>query len=208
MDKDFIYQPKTVRPIFLSLVLGVSLNLLLVLGNQFNIFHTIQQFLASLTVSSHHLLSTFVMGLFSGLFAWFGNSQVFALNSIADDSFALENLTYAVTHHSTTGIPHLYTLTNLYRSFGLVAGVGAVLALLVAILLVSRSERTESQPPQSVSKSLKQWGVFHGRDTGPPQPPLCDSLLIDPFGEYGDSSYSFVPQTDASSCLSGARWDT
>ena len=34
VDKDFIYQPKTVRPIFLSLVLGVSLNLLLVLGNQ------------------------------------------------------------------------------------------------------------------------------------------------------------------------------
>ena len=52
-------------------------------------------------------------------------SQAFALNSIADDSFALENLTYAVTHHSTTGIPHLYTLTNLYRSFGLVGGIGA-----------------------------------------------------------------------------------
>ncbi|MFQ9597793.1 MAG: hypothetical protein ACLRZG_08750 [Streptococcus sp.] len=88
----------------MSLVLGVSLNLLLVLGNQFNIFQTIRQFLASLTASSHHLLSTFVMGLFSGLSAWFGNSQAFALNSIADDNFALENLTYAVTHHSTTGI--------------------------------------------------------------------------------------------------------
>ena len=70
-----------------------------------------------------------------------GNSQAFALNSIADDSFALENLTYAVTHHTTTGIPHLYTLTNLYRSFGMVAGVGAVLALLVAILLVSHSQK-------------------------------------------------------------------
>ena len=154
VDKDFIYQPKTVRPIFLSLVLGVSLNLLVVLGNQFNIFQTIRQFLASLTVSSHHLLSTFVMGLFSGLSAWFGNSQSFALNSIADDSFALENLTYAVTHHTTTGIPHLYTLTNLYRSFGLVAGVGAVLALLVAILLVSRSQKDKKVSLLSLFPSL------------------------------------------------------
>ena len=143
VDKDFIYQPKTVRPIFLSLVLGVSLNILLLLGNQYRIFQMIGQFFSSLTISSHHLLSTFVMGLFSGLSAWVGNSQAFALNSIADDSFALENLNYAVTHHTTTGIPHLYTLTNLYRSFGMVAGIGAVLALLVVILLWSPTvERT------------------------------------------------------------------
>ena len=62
VNKDFIYQPKTVRPIFLSLLLGVSLNGLLVLGNQYRVFQTIGQFFSSLTVTSHHLLSTFVMG--------------------------------------------------------------------------------------------------------------------------------------------------
>ena len=154
MDKDFIYQPKTVRPIFLSLVLGVSLNILLLIGNQYRIFQMIGQFFSSLTISSHHLLSTFVMGLFSGLSAWVGNSQAFALNSIADDSFALENLNYAVTYHTTTGIPHLYTLTNLYRSFGLVAGIGAVLALLVAILLVSRSQKDKKVSLLSIFPSL------------------------------------------------------
>ena len=89
----------------------------------------------------------------------------------------LENLTYAVTHHTTTGIPHLYTLTNLYRSFGLVAGVGAVLALLVAILLVSRSQKDKKVSLPSLFPSLfNNGGVFHGRDTGPSQPALCDSL--------------------------------
>ena len=154
VNKDFIYQPKTVRPIFLSLLLGVSLNGLLVLGNQYRIFYTIGQFFSSLTVTSHHLLSTFVMGLLNGLSAWVGNSQVFSLNSIADDSFALENLTYAVTNHTTTGIPHLYTLTNLYRSYGMVAGVGAVLALLVAILLVSRSQKDKKVSFLSIFPSL------------------------------------------------------
>ena len=95
------------------------------------------------------------MGLLNGLSAWVGNSQVFVLNSIADDSFALENLTYAVTNHTTTGIPYLYTLTNLYRSFGLVAGVGAVLALFGCNLIgFTKSKGQESQSPQSVSKSL------------------------------------------------------
>ena len=147
-------RPKTVRPIFLSLVLGVSLNILLLLGNQYRIFQMIGQFFSSLTISSHHLLSTFVMGLFSGLSAWVGNSQAFALNSIVDDSFALENLNYAVTHHTTTGIPHLYTLTNLYRSFGMVAGIGAVLALLVAILLVSHSRKDKKVSLLSIFPGL------------------------------------------------------
>ena len=154
VNKDFIYQPKTVRPIFLSLLLGVSLNGLLVLGTQYRVFQTIGQFFSSLTMISHHLLSTFVMGLLNGLSAWVGNSQVFALNSIADDSFALENLTYAVTNHTTTGIPYLYTLTNLYRSYGMVAGVGAVLALLIAILLVSRSQKDKKVSFLSLFPSL------------------------------------------------------
>ena len=154
VNKDFIYQPKTVRPIFLSLLLGVSLNGLLVLGNQYRVFQTIGQFFSSLTATSHHLLSTFVMGLLNSLSAWVGNSQVFALNSIADDSFALENLTYAVTNHTTTGIPYLYTLTNLYRSYGMVAGVGSVLALLVAILLVSRSQKDKKVSFLSIFPSL------------------------------------------------------
>ena len=159
VNKDFIYQPKTVRPIFLSLLLGVSLNGLLVLGNQYRVFQTIGQFFSSLTVTSHHLLSTFVMGLLNSLSGWVGNSQVFALNSIADDSFALENLTYAVTNHTTTGIPHLYTLTNLYRSYGMVAEVGAVLALLVAILLVSRSQKDKKVSFLSIFPSLFNSGA-------------------------------------------------
>lgn len=177
VNKDFIYQPKTVRPIFLSLLLGVSLNGLLVLGTQYRVFQTIGQFFSSLTVTSHHLLSTFVMGLLNGLSAWVGNSQVFALNSIADDSFALENLTYAVTHHTTTGIPYPYTLTNLYRSYGMVAGVGAVLALLVAILLVSRSQKDKKVSFLSIFPSL----FNHGGSFMVGIPVLLNLLYVIPF---------------------------
>ena len=94
------------------------------------------------------------MGLLNTFSAWIGNSQAFALNSIAEDSFALENLTYAVSHHTTTGLPHLYTLTNLYHSYGLVAGIGSGLALLVALLLASTSYKDKKVSLLSVFPSL------------------------------------------------------
>ena len=154
VDKNYIYQPKTVRPIFLSLILAIGLNILLVIGERENIFQSIRQFTSTITVTGNHLFSTFLMRLLSTFSAWIGNSQVFALNSIAEDSFALENLTYAVSHHTTTGLPHLFTLTNLYHSYGLVAGVGSILALLVALLLTSTSYKDKKVSLLSVFPSL------------------------------------------------------
>lgn len=154
VDKNYIYQPKTVRPIFLSLILAIGLNILFVIGEQANIFQTIRQVTSTFTVTDNHLFLTFMMGLLNTFFAWIGNSQAFALNSIAEDSFALENLTYAVSHHTTTGLPHLYTLTNLYHSYGLVAGIGSGLALLVALLLASTSYKDKKVSLLSVFPSL------------------------------------------------------
>ena len=154
VDKDYIYQPKTVRPIFLSLILAIGLNILLVIGDQANVFQTIRKFTSTFTVTDNHLLSTFMMGLLNTFSAWIGNNQVFTPNSIAEDSFALENLTYAVSHHTTTGLPHLYTLTNLYHSYGLVAGIGSGLALLVALLLKSTSFKDKKVSLLSVFPSL------------------------------------------------------
>lgn len=154
VDKDYIYQPKTVRPIFLSLILAVGLNILLVVGEQRNVFQTISQYISTFTVTDNHLLSSFMIGLLNTFSAWIGNSQAFAHNAITEDSFALENLTYAVSHHTTVGLPHLYTLTNLYHSYGLVAGIGSCLALLVALLLKSTSSKDKKVSLLSVFPSL------------------------------------------------------
>ena len=159
VDKDYIYQPKTVRPIFLSLILAIGLNLLLVIGDQANVFQTIRKFTSTFTVTDNHLLSTFMMGLLNTFSAWIGNNQVFTPNSIAEDSFALENLTYAVSHHTTTGLHHLYTLTNLYHSYGMVAGIGSGLALLVALLLASTSYKDKKVSLLSVFPSLFNYGA-------------------------------------------------
>ena len=52
-------------------------------------FLTIRQVTSTFTVTDNHLFSTFMMGLLNTFFAWIGNSQAFALNSIAEDSFCL-----------------------------------------------------------------------------------------------------------------------
>ncbi len=92
-------------------------------------------------------------------YAWFGNSQAFALSQLRIT--LLENLTYAVTHHTAWGIPHLYTLTNLYRSFGLSSWGSAVLALLVTILLDWKDRKSASSVCFQVSLTmgrLSWWG--------------------------------------------------
>lgn len=80
------------------------------------------------------------MGLLNTFSAWVGSSQAFAHNANTEDSFALENLTYAVSTIDDDWASHLYTLTNLYQALhGLVFGIGSGLALLVALLLKSTS---------------------------------------------------------------------
>ena len=80
VDKDYIYQPKTVRPIFLSLILAIGLNILFVIGEQDNVFLTIRQVTSTFTVTDNHLFSTFMMDFWTLFSAWIGNSQAFALN--------------------------------------------------------------------------------------------------------------------------------
>ena len=63
---------------FLSLILAIGLNILLVIGERENIFQAIRQFMSSFTVTDNHLLSTFMLGLLNTFSAWIGNSQAFA----------------------------------------------------------------------------------------------------------------------------------
>ena len=154
VDSHYIYQPKTLRPIFLSLTLAVGLNLLFTLGVQYNVFTTLDRFFMSLISSKSNLLTSFSSAFFISFFAWIGNSHVYNDFTLADDSFALDNLSHALKHHSTANIPHPYTVTTLYQGFGAFAGLGASLALLLAVLWVGRSVKDKKVSLLSIFPSL------------------------------------------------------
>lgn len=141
VDEQFNYQPKSIRPIFYSLVLAVFLNFLLALANYYNLFTIINQFFSSLVTSKSNLIATFINAIFLSLFAWLGNSASFTNLQFTEDSFATSNLNYVLTNKTSVNIPYPYTQTTLYQGYGGIAGVGALLALVIAILLVAKNQK-------------------------------------------------------------------
>ena len=159
VDEHFIYYPKTLRPIFCSFALAVLVSFLINLGNRYNVFSTIANFLSGLIVNRNNIFVIEMNTALRTFSAWIGNSNLFNNIPFINDSFALDNLNYALKHHTTTGVPYLFSTTNLYDAYGTFSGLGGVLALLVAILWKSRSDKDRDVSLKSIFPSLFNHGV-------------------------------------------------
>lgn len=135
------YPSKRIRPVTISLFLAVFINALLYLASIANINSTISSFLTNLTTAGGHTLSSLSSAFFLSLFTWTGMTSSFSMLSPVDDTYFSSNLSYALQNHTTSGIPYPYTTTTLYQGFGAFGGVGSILALLFAILWVSKNQR-------------------------------------------------------------------
>lgn len=67
-------------------------------------------------------------------------APVFLTTGFNTPSF-IQNITYAQQHGTAWGSPNTITLHTLYDAFGSVAGPGGVMALIVAVFLVSKTKR-------------------------------------------------------------------
>ncbi|EFW08319.1 cellobiose-specific PTS system IIC component [Streptococcus anginosus 1_2_62CV] len=159
VDKYFVYRPKTVRPILSSLSLALIYSFFLFLGNRYNVFSTISNFFSNLIVNRNNIFVIEMNTALRTFSAWIGNSNLFNNIPFVNDSFALDNLNYALKQHTTRGIPYPFSSTNLYDAYGTFAGLGGVLALLVAILWKSRSDKDRDVSLKSIFPSLFNHGV-------------------------------------------------
>lgn len=146
--------PRQIRPIFLSLLLATILNGIFYLGVVYNVFSTIGTYLSSLIVSRSNLIISFTNAFWVNLSAWLGNSSAYLLSQFNDDVYASNNLSYALKQHTTVGVPHPYTDTILFNGFGAVAGLGATLALILAILWVSKTSKHRRISQQALFPAL------------------------------------------------------
>lgn len=159
LDEKTTYQPRLIRPIFLSLTLASLFNSIFYLGTVYNVFSSVRTFFASLIVSKSNLLTSFTNAFLGNLSAWIGNSSAYSLVQFQDDAFAAVNLNYALKEHTNIGLPHPYTDTTLYHGFGAVAGIGATLALIIAILWVSQSKKDRRISLQTLFPALFNSGA-------------------------------------------------
>lgn len=159
VDDHFVYRPRTVRPIVLTVLLAVVCNLLISLGNHYNIFTSIQTFFSNLFLNGRGVFQVSINTFLRSISAWIGNSNPYNELGFMNDGDALTNLNTALEKGSTSSIPYLFTDTNLYAAYGGLAGLGGTLALIVALIWKSSSLKNQSVGIRSLFPALFNHGV-------------------------------------------------
>ncbi|WP_125589673.1 PTS transporter subunit EIIC [Companilactobacillus jidongensis] len=138
LERSFI----SLRPISIVLILSVIFSFLVNITYYSDLPNSIVYSLATNYHSSNpfiQLLSTIGFSLYTIIASFFGWSGVYSPIEIEKaDPTVLENLNYALTHHTAWGAPNLFTSNTLYHAFATLGGTGSVLALIIAIFLVSK----------------------------------------------------------------------
>lgn len=132
----------SIKPILIAIVISVIISDLVNVTFYSNLPETIITALSSTNPSSKPVLSllrTFGLGLYSIIMSFLGWSGPYSATgfNMTNNTSAL-NLDYALNHHTAWGAPDLFNSNTLYHTFATYGGQGATLALIIAILWVSR----------------------------------------------------------------------
>ncbi|WP_125762299.1 PTS transporter subunit EIIC [Companilactobacillus hulinensis] len=101
------------------------------------------------------LLSTLGFSFYTIVASFFGWSGIYSPIEIEkSDPTIVENLSYALTHHTAWGSPNLFTSNTLYHPFATLGGTGSVLALIIAIFLVSKDNDFQTVARWSMIPSI------------------------------------------------------
>ncbi|KXT77277.1 PTS sugar transporter subunit IIC [Streptococcus sp. DD13] len=154
VDSHFVYRPKTLLPIGISMFLAVGLNFLVDLVWRSDLLSDLGSFLQANVLKTGSSVGVWINSFFRSISVWIGNSNPFNEGQLSTDAQGLENLQTALANQTSKGIPYLFSETNLYDAYGAVAGVGGMFALLIAILLVSNSTKNKSISMRSIFPAL------------------------------------------------------
>lgn len=139
-------------PIFMSLLLVTFVGLILSLLTNLGVFDWIATSIRSYSSQKNSFLMTLLGSFITGILNWLGLSGPFDYSTATQDSImASSNALYAIQHHSIWNIPYPYSELSLYHSYATFGGVGATLALIIAIVIVSKNSR---------DLTTVRWGLF------------------------------------------------
>ncbi|KRK79178.1 PTS transporter subunit EIIC [Companilactobacillus nodensis] len=138
LERTFI----SLKPISIVLIVSVIFSFLVNITYYSDLPNNIVYSLATNYQSNNaliQLLSTIGFSLYTIIASFFGWSGIYSPIEIEkSDPTVLNNLNYALNHHTAWGAPNLFTSNTLYHSFATLGGTGSVLALIIAIFLVSK----------------------------------------------------------------------
>lgn len=138
LDRTFI----SFKSIFIVIIISVIISDFVNVTFYSNLPETVITAISSTNPSTNpwlSLLRTLGLGAYTIIMSFLGWSGPYStIGSSYNDANSVANLNYALNHHTAWGAPDLFNSHVLYQSFATYGGTGATLALLIAILWVSK----------------------------------------------------------------------
>lgn len=159
VDEYYIYRPRTMRPIVITMTLAIVCNLILLTIRQLSLLATLQSFYHNLFLNGRGVIQVSINAILRSLSAWVGSSSPYQEIGFINDTDAMTNLKVALGKGTADTIPQLFTDTNLYVAYGALAGVGGTLAFIIAILWQSTNIKNQSVGIRSLFPALFNHGA-------------------------------------------------
>lgn len=149
---DFLKQIKeNTVPIVLSLAIALVLHILFALVRTYNLDQAAFQS-ATVYFNSHtNYLMAILMAIVTTIIVWLGFAGIFDFNNSVFSNESWANLNYFLLHKKYHGMPYPYTPTNFFNAFAQIGGLGCTLALIIAVLLITKNKG---------EKKIAVWSTF------------------------------------------------
>jgi len=129
-------------PIATSFLLATIFGIILLWLSYIGVFNWFVTGLRSYSSQRDGLVLTIIGSVMTGFLNWIGLSGPFDYsNSTQSSVLASQNAIYALQHHSIWKIPYPFSQLSLYHSYATYGGVGATLALMIAIVIMTRNKK-------------------------------------------------------------------
>lgn len=147
------------KPTIIAITIAFVLHIAFALYRQAGLDIALSQMISSqLTQRSNYLLNI-SLSFFNTLMVWLGFAEPMSSTSRVYSNEQLANLTYALTHKSSFGIPYPFTPSSLYQGFAIDGGVGLTLALIIALLWFKSTKNTRTIARTSLIPAIFNVGM-------------------------------------------------
>lgn len=130
-----------IRPIFIVLGIALVIHLGYATYRQYQMDRIVAQSVQVVANQHSSYGVSILISLITTLTIWLGYAGTLNFSSNIFGNESVANLSYALSHKTPWNIPYPYTLQSLFNGFGRIGGVGATLALVIAIVLVSQHKQ-------------------------------------------------------------------
>ncbi len=143
---------KFLWPISISFLMAIIFGGFLLWLNNIGVFSALSTGIRSYSSQKDGLMLTIVGSIMTGILNWIGLSGPFDYSDATQSSvLASQNAIYALQHNSIWKVPYPFSQLALYHSYATYGGVGATLALMIAIVIMTRNKK---------DLLTVRWGLF------------------------------------------------